>query len=51
MNKGKIEEMGDADEICNNPQSEYTQKLISSIPKGSLEDIKSSIDKKKELAV
>ena len=51
MNKGKIEEMGDADTICNNPQSEYTQKLINSIPKGSLEDIKSSIDKKKELAV
>lgn len=51
MNKGKIEEMGDADEICNNPQSEYTQRLISSIPKGSLEDIKSSIDKKKELTV
>ncbi len=47
MNKGKIEEMGDADEICNNPQSEYTQRLISSIPKGSLEDIKNSIDKKK----
>ncbi|HXU27402.1 MAG TPA: ABC transporter ATP-binding protein [Bacteroidia bacterium] len=51
MNKGQIEEMGDADEICDNPQSEYTQKLISSIPKGRLEDILSSIDKKKELTV
>ncbi len=51
MNKGKIEEMGDADEICNNPQSEYTQKLINSIPKGNLDDIKNSIDKKKQLAV
>ena len=47
MNKGKIEEMGDADEICNNPQTEYTRKLINSIPKGQLEDIKASIDKKK----
>lgn len=51
MNKGQIEEMGDADDICDNPQSEYTQKLINSIPKGRLQDILSSIDKKKELAV
>lgn len=47
MNKGKIEEMGDADEIYNNPQTEYTKKLIGAIPKGQLEDIKASIDKKK----
>ncbi len=46
MNQGKIAEMGDADEIYNNPQTEYTQKLISSIPKGQIDDIKSSIDKK-----
>ena len=39
MNKGRIEEMGDADLICNQPQSEYTKKLISSIPKGRIEDI------------
>ncbi|HTA62976.1 MAG TPA: ABC transporter ATP-binding protein [Bacteroidia bacterium] len=51
MNKGQIEEMGDADEICDNPQSEYTQRLINSIPKGRLEDILTSIDKKKELTV
>lgn len=51
MNQGKIEEMGDADDICNNPSSEYTQKLISSIPKGRLEDIKASISRKKELSV
>ena len=35
MNKGKIEESGTADEIYFNPKSEYTQKLISSIPKFS----------------
>ncbi len=46
MNKGKIEEMGDADAIYNNPQTEYTQKLISAIPKGRLEDIRASIAKK-----
>lgn len=51
MNKGKIEEMGDADEIYNNPQTEYTKNLISSIPKGQLEDIKASIDKKNSLRV
>lgn len=39
MNQGKIEEMGVADDIYNNPQREYTQKLINAIPKGRLEDI------------
>ncbi len=34
MNKGKIEEMGLADDIYNNPQKLYTQKLIDAIPKG-----------------
>jgi len=34
MNKGKIEESGMADEIYFNPRSDYTQKLIASIPKG-----------------
>lgn len=33
MNKGRIEEIGDADEIYTNPQSSYTQKLIDAIPK------------------
>ena len=28
MNKGKIEELGDADEIYENPQTEYSKKLI-----------------------
>ena len=34
MNKGKIEEMGVADDIYNYPQKAYTQKLIEAIPKG-----------------
>lgn len=34
MQNGQICEMGDADEIYLNPQSEYTQKLIDAIPKG-----------------
>lgn len=47
MNKGKIEEMGDADSVYLNPQTEYTKKLINSIPKGQLTDIKASIERKK----
>ncbi len=43
MNKGKIEEMGVADEIYNNPQREYTQKLIAAIPKGRAATLKSMI--------
>jgi peptide/nickel transport system ATP-binding protein len=39
MNKGKIEEIGDADLIYNNPQKEYTQQLIQAVPKGKTEDI------------
>jgi peptide/nickel transport system ATP-binding protein len=34
MKNGKIVEAGDADEICNNPKTDYTIKLISAIPKG-----------------
>jgi len=51
MNKGKVEEMGDADAIYNNPKTEYTKNLINAIPKGQLEDIKASIDKKNSLGV
>ncbi len=34
MNNGKIEEIGDADEIYNSPKTDYTKKLIDAIPKG-----------------
>jgi peptide/nickel transport system ATP-binding protein len=36
MNKGKIEETGPADEIYFNPKTEYTKRLIASIPKGKI---------------
>jgi len=49
MNKGKIEEIGDADDIYNNPQTEYTKKLIGAIPKGQLNDIEIAIEKKVNL--
>jgi peptide/nickel transport system ATP-binding protein len=51
MNKGRIEEMGDADEICNNPKSDYTKKLISSIPKGRIEDIMRGINAKNAISI
>jgi len=47
MNAGKVEEMGDADEIYMNPKTEYTRKLITAIPKGELEDIRASIARKR----
>ena len=34
MNKGKIEEIGEADAIYKDPKTLYTQKLIDAIPKG-----------------
>ncbi|NQV50711.1 MAG: ABC transporter ATP-binding protein [Candidatus Marinimicrobia bacterium] len=42
MNEGKIEEMGDADSVYQNPQTEYTKRLIQAIPRGDLGDIKRS---------
>ncbi len=51
MNKGKVEEMGDADEIYSNPQSEYTKNLINAIPKGQLADIRASIEKKSKVSI
>ncbi len=46
MNQGKVEEMGDSDDICYNPQRAYTQKLVSAIPEGRLEDIKERFARK-----
>lgn len=34
MNKGKIEEIGEADSIYTNPKTDYTKSLIDAIPKG-----------------
>jgi len=46
MQEGKIEEMGDADQIYNKPGTPYTQKLIDAIPEGKLEDIKRHLESK-----
>jgi peptide/nickel transport system ATP-binding protein len=34
MNEGKIEEIGEADEVFSNPQKPYTKRLINAIPDG-----------------
>ncbi|GAK88399.1 dipeptide transport ATP-binding protein DppD [Nonlabens ulvanivorans] len=34
MNKGRVEEQNEADVLYSNPQTDYTKKLISAIPKG-----------------
>ena len=49
MQRGKIEEMGDPDEIYQNPKSEYTRRLIDSIPKGTIENIREAISKKEQV--
>ena len=40
MQEGKVEEMGDADQIYNSPKTEYTNRLIDAIPKESLKTLK-----------
>ena len=45
MNQGKIEEIGDADLIYNNPQKAYTYNLINAVPKGSLETFEKRLRK------
>ena len=46
MQEGVIKEMDYADEIYNNPKTDYTKSLINAIPKGEIDDIQKSLDKK-----
>ena len=46
MQEGKIEEMGDADQIYNKPETPYTKRLIDAIPEGKLEDIEKHLKNK-----
>lgn len=50
MKKGRIEEIGDPDQVYQNPGSEYTKQLISSIPKIDIDEIKRMTANKKNLA-
>ena len=47
MNKGKIEEMGFAEDIYKNPQQQYTRSLIEAIPQGNLEEISAAMWRRK----
>ncbi|MEO1211769.1 MAG: ABC transporter ATP-binding protein [Cyanobacteria bacterium J06638_20] len=40
MNRGRVEEIGPADQIYHDPQTEYTKQLIDAIPIGSVETIR-----------
>ncbi len=40
MNRGKIEEIGPAEQIYRHPQKPYTRQLISAIPVGNLDTIR-----------
>jgi len=51
MNHGIVEEIGDADEIYNHPQSFYTKTLIDAIPKGEIADIKKNLARKTNISV
>ena len=46
MQNGKIEEMGDADQIYSEAKTTYTQRLIAAIPEGRKEKIKKVVDSK-----
>lgn len=51
MNAGKIVEFGPSEAIYEDPQREYTQRLISSIPNDSLDLIRQRIAKRKKFQV
>jgi len=42
MNHGQIEELDDADQVYQHPQTDYTKRLIAAIPRGDLDDIQRS---------
>jgi peptide/nickel transport system ATP-binding protein len=49
MNNGKIIETGFAEDIYENPQDSYTRTLIESIPRGSMEDIRRAMLRRRKL--
>lgn len=41
MNRGKVEEIGQAEDIYHRPQTDYTRQLIASIPTGNIKQLAS----------
>ena len=48
MNEGKIEQIGYAEDIYANPETDYTKALVTSIPKGEINDIKAHLAAKEQ---
>jgi peptide/nickel transport system ATP-binding protein len=51
MNKGKIEEIGYAEDIYTNPKTTYTKTLVSAIPKGDLDEIRKNQMKRRNFRI
>ena len=51
MDEGRIVEMGNAEDIYQNPTSEYTRKLIAAIPPGTINAINEAQERRKELKI
>lgn len=51
MKTGNIVEQGDAKDVLENPQHEYTQKLLAAIPKGAKDNIKTQQNHKPIISV
>ncbi|QHT67419.1 ABC transporter ATP-binding protein [Rhodocytophaga rosea] len=51
MNKGKIEEIGFAEDIYVSPKTAYTKTLVNAIPKGDLEEIRKAQMKRRTARV
>jgi peptide/nickel transport system ATP-binding protein len=49
MHNGEVEELNEADELCLNPQKEYTRRLLEAVPKGRVEDFIETQRKKKSI--
>jgi len=49
MNAGKIVEFGPSETIYENPQEEYTQRLIESIPNDSIDLIRERVQQRKKI--
>jgi len=45
MNRGRIEEIGPAEQVYRHPEAAYTQKLIAAIPTGSIEAIRQQLQR------
>jgi peptide/nickel transport system ATP-binding protein len=50
MNRGKIEEIGPAEQVYSHPSRDYTRQLIRAIPDATLDDIQSRQQQRSQIA-